>query len=596
MPHGMKALTVLIASLLAALPARAEPAHGIAMHGEPAHGPDFAHFPYVNPAAPKGGRLVLGTLGTFDSLNPFIVKGVAPGNLRDYVYESLMARGGDEPFSLYGLIAESVEVPDDRGFVTFHLRAAARFSDGAPVTPEDVLFSYALLKDKGWPYHRAHYGKVASAEKIGPRSVRFTFDAPGDREMPMILGLMPILPRHKLDAETFERTTLEPPVGSGPYTVARVDAGHSLTYRRNPDWWARDLNVARGRFNFDEIRLEYFRDAASLFEAFKAGEIDVRPEDEPGRWVEGYDFPAVADGRVIKREFDTQLPSGMPALVFNTRRPIFADARVRRAFIHLFDAEWINRSLFNGVYVRTQSYFERSQLSAHGLPADAAERALLAAHGPYVTPEVLDGTFSLPTTDGSGENRASLEAAYKLLTQAGWKLEGGHLVRGGQPLAFEFLAQTRQQERLMLSYARTLERLGIAVRIRQVDTPQYWSRLKAFDFDMIQWTWGASLSPGNEQVNRWSSQAADIEGSLNYPGVKNPAADAMIQALLQARSADDFTAAVRALDRVLISGDYVIPLFYVPKVWVAYWNHLRLPDRHPFGGYDLDTWWSGGAH
>jgi len=595
MPHGMKALSLLIACLLAALPVRAEPVYGIAMHGEPAYAPGFAHFPYVNPAAPKGGRLVLGTLGTFDSLNPFIIKGVAAGNLRDYVYESLMARGGDEPFTLYGLIAESVELPDDRGFVTFHLRAAARFSDGAPVTPEDVLFSYALLKDKGWPYHRAHYAKVASAEQIGAHSVRFTFEAPGDREIPMILALMPILPRHKLDAETFERTTLEPPVGSGPYTVTRVDAGRALTFRRNPDWWARDLNVARGRFNFDEIRVEYFRDAASLFEAFKAGEIDVRPEDEPGRWVEAYNFPAVSEGRVIKREFDTQLPSGMPALVFNTRRPMFADARVRRAFIHLFDAEWINRSLFNGVYARTQSYFERSRLSAHGLPADAAERALLTAYGPDVKPEVLDGTFSLPATDGSGENRASLEAAYKLLTQAGWKLEGGHLIKGGQPLAFEFLAQTRQQERLMLSFARTLERLGIAVRIRQVDTPQYWSRLKAFDFDMIQWTWSASLSPGNEQINRWSSKAAEIEGSLNYPGVKNPAADAMIQALLAARSAEDFTAAVRALDRVLISGDYVIPLFYLPKVWVAYWNHLRLPDRHPLGGYDLDTWWWGGA-
>jgi peptide/nickel transport system substrate-binding protein len=381
-------------------------------------------------------------------------------------------------------------------------------------------------------------------------------------------------------------------VGSGPYTVAHVDAGRSLTYRRNPDWWARDLNIARGRFNFDEIRIEYFRDAASLFEAFKAGEIDVRPEDEPGRWIEGYNFPAVADGRILKREFDTELPSGMPALVFNTRRPIFADARVRRAFIHLFDAEWINRSLFNGVYARTQSYFERSELSSHGRAADAKEHALLAAYAQYLKPDVLQGTFRLPVTDGSGENRASLQAAHKLLTEAGWKLEGGHLVKDGQPLTFEFLAQTRQQERLMLSYGRTLERLGILLRIRQVDTPQYWSRLKAFDFDMIQWSWGASLSPGNEQINRWSSKAAESEGSLNYPGVKNPAADAMIEALLQARSAEGFSAAVRALDRVLICGDYVIPLFYLPKVWVAHWHHLRLPDRQPLGGYDLDTWWS----
>src|SRR5215831_14653945 len=595
LPRFVRTLVLLVACLIGVGSARAEPMHGIAMHGNPKYPPGFSHFRYVNPEAPKGGRLVLETLGIFDSLNPFIIKGVTPPNLRDLVYESLLARSGDEPFSLYGLIADSMEMPDDRSSITFHLRPEARFSDGVAITPEDVLFSYALLREKGWPYHRSHYGKVASAEKIGAQSVRFTFDAPGDREIPLIMGLMPVLPRHKLDPETFDRTSLEPPIGSGPYTVAHVDAGRSLTYRRNPDWWARDLNVARGRFNFDEIRIEYFRDAASLFEAFKVGEVDVRPEDEPGRWIEGYNFPAVADGRILKREFDTQLPSGMPALVFNTRRPIFADARVRRAFIHLFDAEWINRSLFNDVYARTQSYFERSQLSSHGRPADAAERALLAAYAQYVKPEVLDGTASLPVTDGSGENRASLLAAHNLLTEAGWKLEGGHLVKDGQPLAFEFLAQTRQQERLMLSYAHTLERLGIAVRIPQVGTPQYWSRLKSFDFDMIQWTWSASLSPGNEQINRWNSKAAEIEGSLNYPGVKNPAADAMIEALLQARSEEDFTAAVRALDRVLISGDYVIPLFFLPKVWVAHWSHLRFPAVHPLGCYDLDTWWLEGA-
>jgi len=595
MPHWRKALALLLAGLLLTPAAAAEPMHGIAMHGAPKYPSGFPHFSYVNPSAPKGGRLVLGTLGTFDSLNPFIIKGVTPGNLREYVYESLMARGSDEPFTLYGLIAESVEVPEDRSSISFHLRQQARFSDGAPITPEDVLFSHAVLKEKGWPYHRSHYSKVTRAEKIGPHSVRFTFAAAGDREIPLILALMPILPRHKLDAETFDRTTLEPPLGSGPYLVTRVDVGRSLTYRRNPDWWARDLPVSRGRFNFDEIRLEYFRDAASLFEAFKAGEIDVRPEDEPGRWIEGYNFPAATDGRVVKREFDTRLPSGMPALVFNTRRPIFQDDRVRRAFILLFDAEWINRSLFNGVYERTQSFFERSELSSHGRPADARERALLAPFAQYVKPEVLEGSFRLPATDGSGENRASLQAAHKLLTEAGYELKGGRLVKGGVPLAFEFLAQTRQQERLILSYARTLERLGIALRIRVVDTPQYWSRLKSFDFDMLQWTWSASLSPGNEQINRWSSKAADVEGSLNYPGVKNRAADAMIEALLGATTAEDFTAAVRAFDRVLMSGDYVVPLFYLPKVWVAHWSHLRFPPTQPLGGFDLDTWWSDGT-
>jgi len=590
MPHARPALALLFTLLLIGA-AAAETAHGIAMHGEPRHAKGFRHFPYVNPDAPKSGRLVLGALGTFDSLNLFTIKGTTPAGLREYLFESLLVRSGDEPFSLYGLIAESIEVPPDRSSIIFHLRPEARFSDGAPITPEDVLFSHRMLKEKGWPYHRSYYGKVALAEKTGPRSVRFTFATAGDREMPLILGLMPVLPRHKLDPETFERTTLEPPLGSGPYVLARVDAGRSLSYRRNPDWWGRDLPATRGRFNFDEVRLEFFRDASSLFEAFKAGEVDVRVEDDAGRWIEGYGFAAVAEGRVLKREFDTRLPAGMTALVFNTRRPPFADQLVRRAFILLFDAEWINRSLFNGVYQRTQSFFERSELSSHARPATARERALLAPFAGAVKPEVLEGTARFPATDGSGDNRANLQAAHKLLTAAGYETKGGRMTKAGVPLSFEFLAQTRQQERLLLSYARTLERLGIALRIRQVDTSQYWSRLKSYDFDMIQWSWSASLSPGNEQINRWSSKAADIEGSLNYAGVKSPAVDAMIEALLQATSPEDFTTAVRAFDRVLLSGDYAVPLYYLPKVWVAHWNRLRAPATAPQGGYDLDTWW-----
>jgi peptide/nickel transport system substrate-binding protein len=592
MPHSKLLATALLGCALFGSVAAAEPVEGLAMHGTPKHAPGFTHFPYVNPDAPKDGRIVLGALGTFDSLNPFIIKGVTPPGVREYVYESLMARSGDEPFSLYGLIAQSVEVPEDRSSITFHLRPEARFSDGTPITPDDVLFSHQILKAKGWPYHRSHYGKVAVAEKIGPHSVRFTFNAPGDREIPLIMGLLPVLPKHLLTPESFDRTTLEPPIGSGPYRVERVDPGRSVTYRRNPDWWARDLSVTRGRFNFNEIRVEHFRDAASLFEAFKAGEIHVRAEDDPGRWVEGYRFPAVTAGRVIKHEFETGLPSGMTALVFNTRRPIFEDARVRRAFMLMFDGVWINRSLFNGSYQRTQSYFERSALSSHGRPADDRERTLLAPFTDYVKPEVLDGTYSVPGATSTASNRDNLQAAFLLLKDAGYEMKDGRLVKNGVPLSFEMLAQTRQQERLMLSYARNLERLGITARIRQVDTAQYWSRLKTYDFDMIQWTWGASLSPGNEQLNRWSSKAAVIDGSLNYAGVKNPAVDAMIEALLQAVSQEDFTAAVRAFDRVLMSGEYVIPLFHLPKVWVAYWNQLRYPAKLPLSGFDLDTWWS----
>jgi peptide/nickel transport system substrate-binding protein len=566
-----------------------QPVHGLAMHGMPKHAAGFTHFPYARPDAPRGGRLTQGMLGTFDSLNPFIIRGVSATGLREYVFESLMARSGDEPFTLYGLVAESVELPPDRAWVTFHLRPEARFADGQPITPDDVLFSHAILKERGWPYHRSHYGKVAKTEKIGERSVRFTFEAAGDREVPLLLALMPILPRHRLDAEAFDRTTLEPPLGSGPYVVARVDAGRSITYRRNDNWWARDLPVMRGRFNFDEIRVEYFRDASSMFEAFKAGELDVRQEDDPGRWVEGYDFAAVTDGHIVKREFETGLPSGMSGLVFNTRRAAFKDPRVRRAFNLLFDAEWMNRNLFNGLFKRTESYFERSYLSSHGRPADARERALLAPFTAFVKPEVLEGTYRQPVTDDS---RANLKAAHKLLLEAGYEIKGGRMMKAGRRLSLEFLAQTRAQERLLLSYARTLDKLGIALGVRQVDSAQYNARLKSFDFDMVQWNWTASLSPGNEQINRWSSKAADIEGSLNLAGAKNPAADAMIEAMLQADTEEDFIAAVRAFDRVLISGDYAIPLFYLPKVWVAYRSHLKFPSTLPLGGFDVDTWWS----
>lgn len=571
------------------------------MYGAPAGAAGFESFPYADPGAPKGGRITLGALGTFDSLNPHIVRGVTPPFMREFVYESLLARSNAEPFSLYAWVAQRIEVADDRSAITFHIDPRARFSDGVPITADDVLFSQTLLKEKGWPYHRGHYGKVEKAEKLGDLTAHFTFaplkDAAGrdsiDREMPLILGLMPVLPRHKIKPETFEQTTLEPPVGSGPYRVAAVDAGRTVTFARNPDWWARDLPIARGRFNFDQIRVEMFRDVSSLFEAFKAGEIDIRPEDDPTRWIGGYGFQAVTEGRVLKREFKTELPSGMTALAMNTRRPLFADARVRRAFLLMFDAEWINRSLFNGAFKRTASFFDRSVLASTGKPADTRERALLAPFPQAVRPEILEGTWTPPRSTGTGEDRASLQAAFRLLQEAGYIQKGGKLVGpDGQPVVLEFLAANRQQERVMLAFVRTLDRLGIAATVRQVDSAQYFSRLNSRDYDVIQWNWSASLSPGNEQVNRWSSRAADIQGSLNYAGVRNPAADAMIEALLNATAQEDFVSAVRALDRVLLSGDYVIPLFHLPAVWIAHWDHVRPPDRLSLSGYDLDTWWS----
>lgn len=590
---GLMPIATLLLSPVAT--ARAgEKLHGIAMHGAPALAKGFTHFPYVNPAAPQGGAVTLGQIGTFDSLNPLILKGIAANGVREYVYESLLARSLDEPFSLYGLLAESIELPDDRRSVTFHLNPAARFSDGQPVTAEDVVFSWRLLKDRGQPYHRANYGSVSSAEARGPHTAHFAFNDDGNREAPLLLGLMPILPRHKIDPETWERTTFEPPVGSGPYVVVSLEPGRHVNFKRDPKWWGRDLPVNRGRFNFGDIRYEYFRDQGGLFEAFKVGEVHIRAEDDAGRWAEGYTFAAVTDGRIKRREIATGLPAGMSALVFNTRRPVFADQKVRQALIQLFDFEWINKNLHHGAYTRTQSFFERSELAAHGRPADTMERALLAPHQAKLKPEVLAGTYAMPRTDGSGQNRATLQAAFKLLSEAGYVQDAGRLVHGKtrQPFTFELMASSRAEERLFQAYAQNLARLGITVQIRLTDSAQRWARLRTFDFDMIQWTWHASLSPGNEQMNRWSVESATTELSLNYTGIKDPSVNALIDAVLSARDRPNFVAAVRALDRLLISGDYVIPLYHPRTQWIAHWNHIQGPEKPPLWGFVLDTWWS----
>lgn len=575
-------------------PSSAAPVRAIAPHGTPLFGDTFTAFPYVNPAAPKGGKLTLGVLGSYESVNPLIVQGTPASGIREFVIEGLMARSLDEPFTLYGLLAETIDVADDRKSVTFTLNPAARFSDRQPVSPEDVINSFELLKKKGRPNHRTYFAKVAKAEKIGDRGIRFTFQDASDRELPFILGLMPVFAAHATTPEKFDSASMTPLVGSGPYTVSNVDAGRSISYRRDPDYWGKDLPVNRGRFNFDEIRFDYFRDASVMFEAFKSGSIDLRLEEDPGRWAGGYNIPAVHDGRIIKGEFDIGLPAGMTALVFNTRRPIFSDPRVRRALMTLFDFEWSNRTLYNGLFKRTESYFERSYLASTGHPADARERSLLAPFPDAVRPEILEGTYRFPTTDGSGQNRPNQKAAFALLAEAGLVLKDNRLInpKTGEPLAFEILANSNAQEALLLSYARSLAPLGIAVRVRVVDSAQYQERLSSFDYDMIQNTWPSSLSPGNEQLFRWSAKTADSKGSFNFAGVKNPAADAMIDAMLAADTEADFVSSVRALDRVLLSGDYVVPLFYTPRQWVPYWARLKHPDKTPLFGYAVDTWWT----
>lgn len=563
------------------------------MHGAPRETAGFTHFRYVNPDAPKGGRVAFAVQGSFDSLNPLIVKGVAAEGVREYVYESLLARAYDEPFSLYGLIAESVETPNDRSFVEFTLHPEAKFSDGTPITVADVIFSHALLKEHGRPNHRSYYKKVTKVEETGPNKVKFTFDVSGDREMPLIMGLMPVLPRHLIDPERFEKTTLAAPVGSGPYKVAKIDPGKSISFQRDPDYWGRNLPVNRGQYNFDEIKFDYYRDGGSMFEAFKSGLVRLRKEEDPTRWTKGYTFPALRDGRVVKEELPVETPAGMTALVFNTRRPIFADQRVREALIKLFDFEWVNRTLYHGQYARTESYFDRSDLSSDGRPADAAERALLAPFAGEVKPAIMDGTFSFPVSDGTGENREGRAEALRLLEAAGYRLTGGKLINiaTGEPFKFEILATTRAQERLLLTYASALKQVGIEARIRQIDSAQYQRRKQTYDFDMIQYAWPVSMSPGNEQSFRWGSEGATTEGTFNYPGVRSAGVDAMIEALLKAEDRPGFVAAVRALDRLLLSGDYVIPLFHLPRQWVAHWSDLKRPETTPLYGYQIDTWW-----
>lgn len=604
LPAGaVLAAAAILAAALAALAgqtARAEPRHGIAMHGEPALPPDFQHLPYANPDAPKGGRITYANVGTFDSMNPFIVMGTSPRGVWDETYgrnvwESLLTRNRAEPFTLYGLLAESVETPSDRSWVEFTIRPEARFADGEPVKPEDVIFTVELLREKGRPPTRPMLARaVERVEKVGERGVRFTFTAGGDRELPLLVGLMAILPKHAIDPATFDRTTLTPPLGSGPYAVESVDPGRGIVLRRRPDYWGKELPIKRGIDNFDAIRVEYYRDANTYFDAFKKGLFDTLSESDPTRWASQYDFPAVQDGRVVQDKIATQVPKAMIGFVYNTRRPVFADPRVREALTYALDFEWLNRALFYGLYQRTGSYFQGSELSALGIPASDAEKALLAPFPDAVRPAVMDGAYAPPVSDGSGFDRDNLRKAVELLTQAGYARRGNALVHSGtgQPLTFEILARDLAEENLALTLQRTLARIGINPTVRRVEPLQYELRIKSFDFDMIRFTYPSSLSPGNEQINRWSSEAADNQGSFNFSGAKNPAVDAMIAALLAAETREEFVTAVRALDRVLISGFYMLPLFHSPEEWWARWTRIQRPEALALTGPEPTTWWA----
>lgn len=561
----------------------AGPDHAIAMHGEPALPRGFSHLPYADPKAPKGGRIVFALQGTFDSLNPLVVLGVAPDAVPRYVQQSLLFRSADEPFTAYGLLASRVELNEERTRLAFEIDERATFSDGKPVTAEDVLFTFEMLKTKGKPFHRSSLARVTRARAASLRRVEFELGDGANRELPLVIGAMPIFARHATDPETFGETSFKPALGSGPYLVSAVDPGASLTLTRRKDFWAEEHPLTRGLFNAAEIRYDFYRDSNALFEAFKAGLYDVRLEADPTRWMTGYDVPAVRDGRIERKTLHFEAPKGMTGLVFNTRRPVFSDVRVREALGLMFDFEWVNRNLFHGVYRRAGSFFSDSELSALGVPADAREKALLAAFPGSVREDILSGSWAPAASDGSGRDREQARRALALLNDAGYALRDGVLRKdgSGEPFGFEITVTNRPQERLALNYAQSLGRLGITVAVRLIDDVQYWRRLSTFDFDMIQWTWPASASPGNEQIGRWASANAQRKGALNYAGVTSPAVDGALQALLAAREREDFVTAVRALDRLLLSGFYVVPLYYLPDTWLAHSRDVVLAGRQP---------------
>lgn len=578
-------------------PLLAQPAHGIAMYGEPALPPDFVSLPYANPDAPKGGRIIFGESGGFDSLNPFILKGNAPAGVSALTVETLLGRSYDEPFTLYGLLAESVETDAARSFVAFTLREEARFADGSPVTPEDVLWSFETLGTQGSPRYAAAWAKIAKAEKTGPRTVRFTFNTE-DRELPLILGLRPILKKAQWDGKDFTVSSLEAIIGSGPYVIGPFEPGRFISYLRNPDWWGADLPFNRGLHNFDEVRYEYFGDGGVVFEAFKAGDITSYREANPAAWAGNYGFPAVQSGQVVLSEIPHQRPSGIEGFVFNTRREIFADWRVREALIQAFNFEFINRTLTGGVQPRITSYFSNSVLGmTPGAPAQGRERALLAPFADSLLPGALDG-YALPVSDGSEANRTGIREATRLLQEAGWTVTDGVLTNAaGTPFAFDILLVQGQDDMLSIAniYVEALRRLGIAVTVTTVDSAQYKERTNRYDFDMTHYIRSLSLSPGNEQMLYWGAAGVTEPGTRNWMGMNSPAAEAMIRALLTATDPQEFIAASRALDRVLTSGRYVVPIWYSDVSRIAHARQLQYPDRLPiYGdwlGFQPDVWW-----
>ena len=595
----MRALSaVLVAvpflALPAAVTAQSVPpvtvGHGLSMYGDLKYPPGFQHFAYANPGAPKGGSVKLAAIGTFDTLHPFILKGSPAAGISE-LFDTLTASSQDEAFARYGLVAETIEVPANRSWVAFTLRREARFHDGSPMTVEDVIWTFETLKTKGHPFYRSYYAQVAKAEKVGDRTVRFSFGAGENRELPLIVGELPVLSRTWWASRDFEKTTLEPPLGSGAYRIEAVEPGRSITYRRVKDYWAAKLPVKVGQDNFDTIRYDYYRDTTVALEAFKAGEYDFRQENVAKNWATAYAIPAVTQGLVKREEIPNDVPTGMQAFVFNTRRPIFQDRRVRRGLAYAFDFEWTNKTLFYGAYTRTRSFFSNSELASSGLPGPDEVRVLEPFRG-RIPDEVFTREYQPPASDGSGVIREGAREALRLLGEAGWTVKGQKLVNAkGAPMEFEILLSDPTWERIALPFVKNVERLGIAARVRTVDTAQYQNRLDDFDFDMTVFVWGQSLSPGNEQRDFWSSKAADTRGTRNVAGIKDPIVDALIDQVIAAPDRAAVVARTRALDRVLLWGHYAIPHWHIRAYRVAYWDKFGRPAVAPKYSLGFDTWW-----
>jgi peptide/nickel transport system substrate-binding protein len=596
--RGWRSFVAAAALTLAASPAFGESRHGIAMYGEPALPPDFVSLPQTNPDAPKGGSIRFGEGGSFDSLNPFITNGRAATGISNLTVETLMGRNYDEPFSLYGLLAESIDTDEGRTYVEFTLREAARFSDGSPVTVEDVMWTFETLGTVGNARYHGAWKKIASMEKTGDRSVRFTFNVE-DRELPLILGLRPVLKKAQWEGKVFEETTFDAPIGSGPYVVDKMEPGVFITYKRNPDWWGKDLPFNRGQWNFDEIRYDFFANPQAIFEAFKAGDLSSYREGNAAKWQTNYDFPAIASGDVVKSEIPHGRPSGIEGFVFNTRNPLFADWRVREALIMAFNYEFVNQTINGGIQPRIPSYFGNSFLAMEpGQPATGRVAELLEPFKADLLPGTIEG-YTLPVSDGTPANRANLRAATALLEEAGWTVGEDGVLKdaAGKAFAFEILLVTGQDEMASIAaiYVEALAPLGITATVTMVDDAQYKDRTTNYNFEMTHYIRSLSLSPGNEQTLYWGAGGVTEPGTRNWMGMNAPAAEAMIAAMLKAPDLTEFTAATQALDRVLTAGRYVIPIWYSDVSRLAHKKELKYPEKLPlygdFIGFQPDTWW-----